>query len=385
MSMQHFHSLGSGISVYRPSSHGDTSQTDAGGDEKHNGQPTELAATITEPAATIAGPAATIAEPQPALIILCTWLGGATPKRIERYTRGYHELWPRSTILLIQTTATEYAFFTDGALRDKLAPARHEIRRAIAAADHSRQPSTTSADGPRAEGLLLHMFSNGGANIATQLVASTNAMMSRAASAVTTTSSSPSSFSTPPLPLRQIVLDSCPGDLNVACTYAAAAHSIPRSNPLRPLFCAVLYLTVVTIAGLEAVGLRRPLAKSMRRQLNDPAVFSPAAARLYLTSRADVIVDTSEVSSHREEAAAVGLRTDMVVFEKAGHCGLLVEDEGAYWRAIESSWRRAGLDEPGTCEKSEVKSDEERVQASHRPVTVNSGLSNATHHVRCRL
>lgn len=305
MSLRDFHDLGNEILVYKPP-HREGIETTGRAARHHH--------FASKPAD----------ADQPVLIVICTWLGGASAKRIQRYTVGYHRLWPLSTILLIRTTAAEYAFSGIKALRDKLRPARREIRRIMAAEHVSLQASPGS---PRCPGMLLHMFSNGGANIATQLVASMNAVLTVVGE-------------NEPLPWRQVVLDSCPGDLGVARTYNAASHSIPTSHPLRPLFCAVLYLVVACIAGLEAAGVRRRLGKTIRDQLNDPAVFSPRAGRLYLVSRADDIVDAQDVSSHRAQAAARGLRTEMAVFQRAGHCSLLVEDEAAYWGAIESSWTR---------------------------------------------
>lgn len=252
----------------------------------------------------------------PALIILCTWLGGATAKRIQRYTRGYNTLWPKARILLIRTTATEYAFLGVQSLQRKLRPAHCEIRK------------TLSRESNKLPQILLHIFSNGGANIATQLVASTNRIL-RATGQKS------------PLPLRQIIFDSCPGDLPIQKTYQAAAHSIPATLPLRSLGCAVLYLVVAGIAGLEAVGLRKPLAKSMREGFNDRRIFAEEARRLYLTSKGDTIVETGEVRTHWEGAKGKGLKTEMVVFERAGHCCLLMEDEEAYWGAVEKCWERS--------------------------------------------
>lgn len=42
-----------------------------------------------------------------ALITLCTWLGGATPQRIQKYITGYQSLYPNSAILLITTRILE--------------------------------------------------------------------------------------------------------------------------------------------------------------------------------------------------------------------------------------------------------------------------------------
>ncbi|ROV88363.1 hypothetical protein VSDG_09426 [Cytospora chrysosperma] len=280
----------------------------------------------------------------PSLIVLCTWLGGATSKRIERYTRRYHNIWPASNILLLRTNLADYLTRSDKSLLRKLRPAHREIRRIAIdtlpdPAKHKPKSTTTDS------GILLHIFSQGGTNIATQLVTSLNSILRFLGR-------------DKPLPLRQIVLDSCPGDPDISSTYAAGAHSLPKGHPLRPLGCVVLYVVAVGLAGLEATGLRRPLAKVMRAQLNDPDIFPPSAARLYLTSRADDIVDSRHVEAHVHQAAAKGLRTEMLVFERAGHCSLMLEDESAYWNAIISCWERNGLSQmagihcPGTAASS---------------------------------
>ncbi|ROV88960.1 hypothetical protein VMCG_10144 [Cytospora schulzeri] len=264
----------------------------------------------------------------PSLIIICTWLGGATSKRIQRYTRRYHNIWPTSSILLIRTKLADYLTRSEKSLYRKLRPAHREIRRiAIDTSSDPTNPKPTAIDDG---GILLHIFSQGGTNIAAHLLTSLNSTM-RFLGRDT------------PFPLRQIVLDSCPGDPDIKSTYTAGAHSIPRAHPLRPLGCAMLYVVTVGIAGLEAAGLRIPLAKIMRAQLNDPVIFSPRAARLYLTSRADEIVHTRHVETHVQEAASKGLKTDMLVFERAGHCSLMLEDEAAYWNAIMMCWERSGL------------------------------------------
>lgn len=304
MSLQDFRCLGNGISLYEP-------------DNQEN-----VSLDIEQEAESEAARA-----DHPVLIILCTWLGGATSRRIQKYTQGYHRMWPKSSILLIRTVPSEYAFQTDKALARKLQPAHHEIRRLAVEADSSSSRRRRRVH-PR---VLLHIFSNGGAGTAVQLVASMNGILS--------------ALGRPgPLALHQVVLDSCPGDPGIGATYRAAAHSAPRGL-LRPLACAALYLVVVGIAGLEALGARRRLGRTIGGRLNDRATFAPAARRLYLASEADGIVDLRDVHVHRAEAEAAGLTTEGVVFRRAGHCCLVLEDEVLYWHAITSCWD--GAKSPG--------------------------------------
>lgn len=260
----------------------------------------------------------------PALIILCTWLGGATTRRIEKYTQGYHRLWPCSRILLIRTTLSEYLVQSASSLHRKLRPAHREIRR-LRLEGHCQEELSSRLEGRE---IILHIFSQGGSNTATQLLGSINAMLSTLGQKG-------------PLPLRQVVLDSCPGDPDISSTFAAGSHSLPDTSLLRPLACAALFILAAGIAGMEAIGLRAPLASNMRSQLNDPEIFSASATRLYLTSEADNIVDSRDVEEHQNQAAAKGLTTNILRFHRAGHCSLVLEDDAAYWDAIASGWERS--------------------------------------------
>lgn len=271
----------------------------------------------------------------PALIILCTWLGGATTKRIEKYTEGYHRLWPCSRILLIRTTLSEYLFQSTTSLRKRLRPAHHEIRKLGLERQSQLQDEHTSE--PESGEIILHIFSQGGSNTATQLLESMNAILSTLGQKG-------------PLPLRQIVLDSCPGDPGIHSSFTAGAYSLPETSLLRPLSSTALFILIAGLAGMEATGLKKPLAKKMRSQLNDPAIFSARATRLYLTSEADTIVDSRDVEEHRNQAAAKGLTTDILRFRRAGHCSLVLEDGAAYWNAIASAWEKSAA--PSTAQST---------------------------------
>lgn len=337
MSLHEFQTIGKGVSIYRAKL-------------EENNRPDGSLRRIT--------------EDQPALIIICTWLGGATSKRIQRYTLGYNRLWPSANILLIQTDPMEYAFYGENVLSRKLLPAFGEIRKLVEtnarcnkkSSSTSPSLSSSSSSSPTANGtaeILLHVFSNGGANIATQLVTSINNISSMIGERS-------------PLELRQIVFDSCPGDPDTSAIYRAAAQSLPHAHPLRPLGCAFLYLVVAGIAGLEAVGIRKRLGRTMRAQFNDPVVFDKLASRLYLTSNGDVMMDTRDVQAHRDEALARGLRTDTVVFERAGHCALVLEDEAVYWGAINGCWERSGSQPATSCEEHDGSTGREHFRRLRR-------------------
>ena len=81
-------------------------------------------------------------ENSPTLIVLCSWMGAA-PKHVAKYTKGYQELYPDASILLIESTLHGALFGTD-----------------LTAACEFLAPYTKDVDPEQP--ILLHMYSNGG-------------------------------------------------------------------------------------------------------------------------------------------------------------------------------------------------------------------------------
>jgi hypothetical protein len=250
----------------------------------------------------------------PSLVILCTWLGGATMQRIAKYVEGYRESFPGATLILIRTVLADITARSFSAVRSRLQPAREAIIQAL-----------QSSSAPR---VLLHVFSHGGCNTAIQLAQSLSdadaGLLFRDA-------------------LRLVVFDCCPGDTSFDKAFRAAAVSLPPALstaplPFRALGTATVFTLVATVTALQRVGLVASVS-DMRRQLNDPTLFGPRARRLYLFSRADSMVDPANVRSHAQLAREeVGCEVGLVAFREAAHCALLTEDEPKYWRAIRDCW-----------------------------------------------
>lgn len=183
----------------------------------------------------------------PALITLCTWLGGATTQRIQKYVAGYRALYPNSAILLITTRILEISALPFSVLHARLAPARDVIRRV-----------GSSGTGKEDTGsILLHIFSHGGCNTVIQLALSLRWDPMH-----------------PGLEIRKylcgIIFDCCPGDTSFGRAYQAAAHSLPRSVPARTVGKVLLYPVIGVINGLQQTGWMSSV-RDLRAQLNDPA------------------------------------------------------------------------------------------------------------------
>ncbi|KAK3503397.1 hypothetical protein B0T13DRAFT_493194 [Neurospora crassa] len=315
-----------------------------------------------DPAVAVAAAAAAATSPpnhdgnynhDPQLIVLCTWLGGATPRRIAKYTSGYRRLFPVSPILVIQTVIADFTARSEQTIRRNLAPARDVIRHVLLLTRSNSQSPHTGEDYHRSPapaeneshgtGILLHIFSNGGCHLSLQLA---HLYLS--------------SFGHNSLPVSLQILDSCPGTFSIAQTYGAAVHSVPAHHPwiLKSMDRWGLWGAVVLVAGIQnglprAIGenvVRRKLLggvgvdfEGMRRGVLDDGLFGGGGqgngkkeggtgiGRLYLYSKADEVVGWRDVERHVRLARKLvvkkkkGIENGLVRaerFEKASHCAL---------------------------------------------------------------
>lgn len=247
---------------------------------------------------------------QPTLVILCTWLGAATTRRVGKYSTAYREMYPGATILVIRTVIMDLTVRSFAAVRARLTPAREAINALLGNGQSSA---------------LLHIFSHGGCNTALQLVASMDADEREAMQRS----------------LRLVVFDCCPGDASLGKAYEAALLSLPPQMPLRStLGSAAVYAFIACIHGLQTAGLMLSVT-DMRRELNDPSVFGSGAHRLYLFSEGDRAVDPEDVVSHAQQGERAGFSVRTSRFSGAPHCSLLMEDAARYWGLIDRHWREA--------------------------------------------
>ncbi|KAL6231079.1 hypothetical protein BDW75DRAFT_248188 [Aspergillus navahoensis] len=275
-----------------------------------------------------AGPNIDLYTPQSkaptALIVLCTWLGGATPRRIANYTSGYIQNFANAAILLVKTALPDIMIQSNSAIWARLAPAREVIAKFI------RSKSSTGV-GTAPLPVLLHIFSHGGSNIATQLMRSFQA-------------TDPTNHDPLLAALRVVVLDCCPGDSSFQRNYNAMAVSLPSASK-QPITHYVgrtlLYPAVGLILSLMAAGVMQSI-EDLRKELNDPELFGRTAKRLYLYSAEDEMVRWEDVERHMNEGREKGYEVDGMIFDEGQHCALVMVDKERYWDAIRRAWAGEG-------------------------------------------
>jgi hypothetical protein len=241
------------------------------------------------------------------VVILATWLGGASASRIAVYCRGYQAAYPAASILLIRTVLSDITIKTFTAVQAQLQPACDFLL-------SSFPPGHPLTEG----GALLHVFSHGGCNTALQLSRSLRGNVPDAPF---------------PIPLTGFVLDSCPGSSGFVKAYSGAVYSLPAVQipGFNLLGRACLVPVIGFISLLQAWGILSSV-EDLRRELNDQNSFGPAP-RLYLYSKGDRLVAAEDVGSH---AAEIGTKLNVTreVWEYAEHVALPLEDAERYWKAV---------------------------------------------------
>ena len=313
------------------------------------------------------------------LVIICTWLGAAR-KHISKYTTLYKRIAPSARILLIESNVP--------ILVSSYGHQRRQIECAVSTVldtlfecgyldDSETITSTTTTPSEKSRGnagnkqpcppvllnppkIIIHAFSNGGVNTATQLLIE---LRKRPIG---------------PLPLAGMVLDSCPAKGTYWRSYNAMVLSLTPSAVSRLLGVMAVHFLLILLYTWIACGNENP-ASLMRRTLLDAktvryaantsesgakvidgdgddnhlgpleepmhktdgatASILPAVHLCYLYSKADQLVKWTDIRDHAEEARRRGWRTTEVLFEGSAHCAHMSRFEEQYTSTIEAVWQ----------------------------------------------
>ena len=251
------------------------------------------------------------------LIIICSWLG-AMPRYIAKYISMHQRIAPRARILLIESNirilASPYIY------------QRAAIQPAVGVVRDSMLLAATAFENPVPPKILLHTFSNGGANSATQLLLALRKQVRE------------------PLPLIGVILDSSPARVRYWRAHQAMVFSLSPVSRIPGTFA--VHGMLVALYAWMAMGNEDP-AQLMRRTLLDDSALQPdkkdgAAQVCYLYSETDKMVHWQDVWDHAGNARLKGWDVEEVMFEGTDHCAHLRKDELLYTQAVERMWNRNG-------------------------------------------
>ncbi|KAI9809558.1 MAG: hypothetical protein M1827_006793 [Pycnora praestabilis] len=293
--------------------------------------------------------------PQPTngeLIIICSWLGAAR-KHIAKYTTLYQRIAPRARILLMET-AIPIITSSYAQQRDQNKAAVSAVVDALVTCGYQSPPggkapnghlvngdsfttsrlSTSTADSATRPKILLHTFSNGGGNTATQLLIAVRERLQA------------------PLPLVGLLFDSCPAKGTYWKSYNAMVLSLPRNIALQMLGPVVVHCILIYLYTWIACGYENP-ASLMRRTVLDPAIVQAVVERTnvgddvvegevgratYIYSKSDQMVEWTDIRDHAQDARSNGWQVEEILIEGSGHCAHYFKDEERYVETVKSFW-----------------------------------------------
>lgn len=247
------------------------------------------------------------------LVVICTWLG-ASSKHICKYINLHCAVAPHARILLIES---EVAILVSSYAHQqrRIQPAVKTVCDTLGEISHIYPPR-----------ILLHTFSNGGTNTATQLLIALRETLQQ------------------PLPLVGLVLDSSPAKGTYWKSYNAMVVSLPASG--RIFSSMMVHFLLVLLYAWIACGNDNP-ASLMRRTLLDEETVDPGEEMrnagvngriCYLYSKADKMTDWRDVRAHAEKARLRGWDVQEIPFVGSGHCAHMAQDVTKYTAAVHRIW-----------------------------------------------
>lgn len=186
--------------------------------------------------------------------------------------------------------------------------------------------------------ILLHVFSNGGATTATQLLLVLHAHLSA------------------PLPLAGLLCDSCPANGTYWLSYDAMVLSLPKDIVTRLLGALACHCILLMLYTWIAWGDENPASLHRRTLLDGEKVSGSCAKKCggggekstekragggmvcYFYSKEDRMCLWSDVQQHADEARKLGWDVREVLFEGNGHCAHFTKDEKRYADVVKSVW-----------------------------------------------
>ncbi|PZD22923.1 DUF829 domain containing protein [Pyrenophora tritici-repentis] len=245
----------------------------------------------------------------PCLIILMTWTG-AYGQHISKYVSEYATMFPTSHILVITTSAKDIVWRSSAQKRERLLPAIKYIL--------SLYGIPQSCKG----GILLHIFSEGGANKACELAIAYRSVTGSQ------------------LPISAMCMDSTPGHPRFLRLCSALAKSFPPI-PVLKQFATVIAVVMLGLAwavyhvfkGYE----NNPVSRS-RRQLLDPELFALTVPRCYLYSKGDALVAWQDIYEHASELISRNGCVTETIFEDSEHVTHAKRESRRYWNTVRTVW-----------------------------------------------
>ncbi|CBX91353.1 hypothetical protein IAQ61_010708 [Plenodomus lingam] len=271
--------------------------------------------TNSDPVFDSLGPRMSLFTPQEAapgqLIILCTWLG-AGKKHIAKYAAGYRTIAPRAKILLIESSVWIIA-----------SPYTRQWAAIQPAADVVLAGLAASSQASLKPNIMIHTFSNGGTNSATQLLIVLQRRLGYA------------------LPVTGILCDSGPARGTYTKSFHSMLLSLPKGLFWRIIGPIIIMFVTNVLFGSQLIGWEKP-ERIYRRTLLDHNLVN-CRRICYAFSKADTHVDWDDITSHADDARSKGWNVRELLFHGTPHCNHISKYRDEYFEAMRRVWEGGAL------------------------------------------
>lgn len=259
------------------------------------------------------------------LVVICTWLG-AGERPITRYTTLYQKIAPNARILLIES-AIPILVSSYPHQREAIKPAAEIIRAVLDEGTHEARNNSSAKQSANvnAARILLHTFSNGGTNSATQLLIVLREQRDM------------------PLPLFGLVCDSGPAMGTYWKSYNAMVFSLPKDVFFQIMGPVAVHVILCLLYICVAFGrYAKPEDLIRNTLLGDEWVttsYPNTKSVCYIFSRADKMVEWTDILEHGKSARSKGWHVKEVFLEDSAHCNHISKYEQQYVEAVRTMWK----------------------------------------------
>jgi hypothetical protein len=269
----------------------------------------------------------------PKTIVIFSWLG-AHMRNIMKYVAGHLLLFPNARIILITTSFVDFRYST-------LNRQKRRLRPAVEALLSTPLSQTYHPNQDQSDSLLIHSFSNGGAQTLTQFALAYRDLTNRA------------------VPSRALILDSAPGKANYEATTRLLIQMLPKFFLFQYLGKGLIYFCIAVWRISSRLMQMRNQVDILRERLNDPKLFAVRARTLsamsekqtpgqleiktssnrgYIYSESDDLIAFKDVEEHAQEASEHGFSTRLIKFEGSAHVAHPISDYTRYWQEVDKIW-----------------------------------------------
>ncbi|EGD87921.1 hypothetical protein H112_04397 [Trichophyton rubrum D6] len=241
-------------------------------------------------------------------IVVLFWMD-AQLRYASKYISEYTKLAPNARILFVLTSSSDLFLNTSEASQTRRVQPVVDVLLSLTASASS--PGLSSDDR-----LHLHLFSNGGCVTLRSIAVAYEKATKK------------------PLPLKSLIMDSCPGQSTLSGAHRAVSYGLPKSLIPRLFAGAAVYIALLwAFAYCRLLGLELPTELAWNASI-DTKLIDSRVERCYIYSETDDLISWRDVEEHSLQAEDKGFHVSREKFQGSPHVGHMRLDPLRYWDIV---------------------------------------------------